>query len=57
MGKKRIRAAWRTTKRWPSLRMLRSPQKLNLVAGLIRGKKARQGAGRAHLLQAHRRST
>ena len=39
--------------------MLRiSPQKLNLVAQLIRGKKVDDGARRPHLLaQAHRRAT
>ena len=38
------------------LRMLRtSPQKLNLVAGMIRGKKVDKALGRPHLLQAPHR--
>jgi large subunit ribosomal protein L22 len=39
MGKEKNPRRWRTTKRWQA-RMLRvSPQKLNLVAAMIRGKK------------------
>jgi large subunit ribosomal protein L22 len=45
MGKAKSPAAWATMRRWPSARSIRgSPQKLNLVATLIRGKQGGRGA-------------